>query len=51
MILQTREHIGQPSLRIYVVELGGLDCGATIKERHSVNQDETAPGWADEGRA
>ncbi|NQW50806.1 MAG: hypothetical protein HQ465_06150 [Rhodospirillales bacterium] len=26
-------------------------CGATIKERHSVNQGETAPGWADEGRA
>ena len=24
---------------------------ATIKVRHSVNQGETAPGWADEGRA
>jgi hypothetical protein len=25
MILQARQHIGQPGLRIRVVELGGLD--------------------------
>ena len=28
-----------------------VHCRATIKVRHSVNQGETAPGWADEGRA
>ena len=39
---------GRP--RTEAAELNGI-CGATIKARHSVNQGETAPGWADEGRA
>ena len=40
---------GMNSLALRIQQ--ALQCGATIKERHSVNQDETAPGWADEGRA